>query len=578
MLREKLALTEEGTRNLRKGIVACTIANIGLMLPIMVIFMVVSAFMEHLLDPTTALPGIWVYLAMIVAVLAIMYATQWWEYGATYNVVYGESARKRINLAEKLRQLPLSFFGKRNLSDLTSMVMKDCADQERVFSHIMPQLFGSGISTTLIAISLFIFDWRLALAAFWVVPVAILVVLGSARFQQKMGRKTNERGLELAEGIQEYLECSREIRATNQSTGFLGRVNAKVATFEKAQLLSELSAGTFITSAQGFLKLGIATTVLVGLDLLINGETTFMVYFAFLLVVTRVYDPINIVLQSIAELLNIRLSIARLKEIESEPAQTGSTTFAPAGHDLVFENVSFSYNDGEQVLNHVSFTAKEGEVTALVGPSGGGKSTVMKLSGRFWDASEGTVRVGGIDVSTVDPETLLKDYAEVFQEVVLFDDTVMNNIRLGKHDASDEQVLAAAKAANCDDFVQRLNEGYHTMIGENGSQLSGGERQRISIARALLKDAPIVLLDEATASLDVENETQVQQALSRLLAGKTVLVIAHRMRTVANADKIVVLNQGSVVEQGSPSELMQNEEGLYRRMVELQNRSAAWVV
>lgn len=578
MLREKLALTEEGARNLRKGIVACAIANVCLMLPLTIIYMVVNIFVDHLVDPAAPLPNLWLYLGLIVVVLILMFITQWWEYGSTYNVVYSESARRRVGLAEKLRQLPLSFFGKRDLSDLTSTIMKDCADQERVFSHIMPQLFGSGISTALIAVGLFIFDWRMAAAALWVVPFALLLVLGSARFQQKTGKKTNERGLELADGIQEYLECSREIRATNQGAGFLKKLSTKIASLEKAQLVSELAAGTFITSAQGFLKLGIATTVLVGLGLLVEGQTTFMVYFAFLLVVTRIYDPINVVLQSIGELLNIRLSIKRLQAIDAEPVQTGATEFSPAGHDLDFQEVSFAYNDGEGVLDKVSFTAKEGEVTALVGPSGDGKSTVVKLAGRFWDANEGRVLVGGVDVATVDPETLLKDYAEVFQEVVLFDDTVMNNIRLGKHDATDEQVLSAAKAANCDEFAQRLEEGYHTMIGENGSQLSGGERQRISIARALLKDAPIVLLDEATASLDVENETQVQEALSRLLAGKTVLVIAHRMRTVANADKIVVLDGGKVVEQGTSEDLLKNEQGIYRRMVTLQNKTAGWTV
>ncbi len=578
MLREKLALTEEGVRGMRRGIVACAVANLGLMLPVMVIFMAVASFMEHLVNPSAPLPNLWVYLGVIVVVLAIMFATQWWEYGATYNEVYGESARQRIDLAEKLRRLPLSFFGKRDLADLTSTVMKDCADQERVFSHIVPQLFGAGISTTLIAVSLFFMDWRLALAAFWVLPVALAFVLLSARYQQRMGKITNDRRLDLADGIQEYLECAREIRATNQAGAFLAKLAGKVNATEKAQVKSELATGTLVSSAQGFLKLGIATTVLVGLGLLMDGSVGFMVYFGFLLVVTRVYDPINIVLQSIAELLNIRLSIKRLQAIEEEPAQTGTTSFSPVCTDLVFDDVSFSYHDGEQVLDRVSFSAKEGEVTALVGPSGGGKSTVMKLAGRFWDATEGTVSVGGIDVSKIDPETLLKGYAEVFQDVVLFDDTVMNNIRLGHRDATDEEVLEAAKAANCDDFVNLMPKGYETMIGENGSQLSGGERQRISIARALLKDASIVLLDEATASLDVENETQVQLALSRLLAEKTVLVIAHRMRTVANADKIVVLDQGRVVEQGAPAELMENEQGLYRRMVSLQNKAAAWTV
>lgn len=576
MLREKFALTPEGAKEFKRGTVFCVLANLVLMLPIAALFMAVNDFVNHLIDPTAPLPDLWFYVAMIVVILVALYVTQWLEYENTYNVVYGESMRKRIHIAEKLRKLPLSFFGKRDLSDLTTTIMKDVSDQERMFSHVMPQLFGAGISTAIIAVGLFIFDWRLALAALWVLPVALLFILGSARYQQKKGKEQNDRGLELADGIQEFLECSREIRATNQRQGFLDELSARVKRFEKAQISNELAAGTFVTSAQGFLKLGIATTMLVGASLLVAGEVEFMVFFGFMLVVCRIYDPINIVLQSIAELLNMRLSLKRMQAIENEPEQTGDSTFEPEGYDLVFNEVSFAYNEGEQVLSNVSFTAKEGEVTALVGPSGGGKSTVTKLAARFWDASSGTVSVGGVDVSSVEPETLLRDYAEVFQDVVLFDDSVTGNIRLGRMDATDEEVLAAARAANCDEFVQRLPEGYKTRIGENGSQLSGGERQRISIARALLKDAPIVLLDEATASLDVENETQVQQALSRLLIDKTVLVIAHRMRTVANADKIVVLSEGSVVETGTPEELMQHQHGTYRHMVELQSQAAVW--
>jgi len=578
MLRSKFALTEQGAKEFKRGTFFCALANLVLMAPIGIIFMVTDEFMQHLVDPSVPLPNLWFYLGLIVAVLVLMYVTQLLEYKNTYNVVYGESARKRIDLAEKLRKLPLSFFGKRDLSDLTTSIMKDVNDQERMFSHVMPQLFGAGISTAIIAVGLFIFDWRLAIAALWVLPVALLCVILSARYQQKKGHEQNQRGLEVADGIQEYLECAREIRATNQKQSFLDTLSKKVDRFEKAQIVAELSTGVFVTSAQGFLKLGIATTLLTGIMLLTVGDITFMVYFGFMLVVTRVYDPINVILQSIAELLNMRLSLKRMQAIEAEPAQEGSSHFVPKGHDLVFENVSFSYKDGEQVLENVSFTAREGEVTALVGPSGGGKSTVVKLAARFWDANRGKVSVGGVDVSGVDPETLLRDYAEVFQDVVLFDDTVMGNIRLGNMNASDEEVLAAARAANCDEFVQRMPQGYDSMIGENGSQLSGGERQRISIARALLKDAPIVLLDEATASLDVENETQVQEALSRLLATKTVLVIAHRMRTVANADKIVVLSEGQVAEMGTPDELMRNKEGIYRRMVTLQTQTASWAV
>ncbi|MFR8047083.1 MAG: ABC transporter ATP-binding protein [Eggerthella lenta] len=575
MLRDSLGLTDVGAKNFRRGVFFCTLANLVLMAPIGILFLLVSDFMDHLVAGAP-LPALAPYLAGCVGILALMVLTQWAEYANTYHKVYEESARKRTDLAEHLRRLPLSVFGRRDLSDLTNAIMKDCSDQERMFMHVMPQLFGTGLSTAIVIVGIFFYDWRLALAAFWVVPAALLVMALTGKHQQRKAQAMEDARLEVADGVQEFLECAQEIRATNRSAAHLDALAAKLDAFERRQVASELTTGVFVTSAQAFLKLGIGTTVFVGATLLVSGQTDFMTYFAFLLVVTRVYDPVNLILQSIGELLSMRLSIRRTQELAAEKPMEGSTDFAPRGHDVVFEDVSFSYGDGEQVLRDVSFTAREGEVTALVGPSGSGKSTVAKLAARFWDADAGSVRVGGVNVADVDPETLLADYAEVFQDVVLFDDTVMGNIRLGRVGATDEEVLAAARAAMCDEFVSRMPQGYDTMIGENGGRLSGGERQRISIARAILKDAPVVLLDEATASLDVENETQVQQALSRLLAGKTVLVIAHRMRTVANADKIVVLKEGRVAEQGAPAELMAREGGLYRRMVELQTEASGW--
>ena len=575
MLRDSLGLTDVGAKNFRRGVFFCTLANLVLMAPIGILFLLVSDFMDHLVAGAP-LPALAPYLAGCVGILALMVLTQWAEYANTYHKVYEESARKRTDLAEHLRRLPLSFFGRRDLSDLTNAIMKDCSDQERMFMHVMPQLFGTGLSTAIVIVGIFFYDWRLALAAFWVVPAALLVMALTGKHQQRKAQAMEDARLEVADGVQEFLECAQEIRATNRSAAHLDALAAKLDAFERRQVASELTTGVFVTSAQAFLKLGIGTTVFVGATLLVSGQTDFMTYFAFLLVVTRVYDPVNLILQSIGELLSMRLSIRRTQELAAEKPMEGSTDFAPRGHDVVFEDVSFSYGDGEQVLRDVSFTAREGEVTALVGPSGSGKSTVAKLAARFWDADAGSVRVGGVNVADVDPETLLADYAEVFQDVVLFDDTVMGNIRLGRVGATDEEVLAAARAAMCDEFVSRMPQGYDMMIGENGGRLSGGERQRISIARAIVKDAPVVLLDEATASLDVENETQVQQALSRLLAGKTVLVIAHRMRTVANADKIVVLKEGRVAEQGAPAELMAREGGLYRRMVELQTEASGW--
>ena len=565
-------------KDFMRGAGFCALANLMLMLPIVVLYFVASDFIGCLGDPAACLPSMAPYVVGIVAALAVMSVTQMWEYRATYTVVYKESARKRIAIAERLRLLPLSFFGKRDLSDLTSVIMKDCSDQERLFSHTMPQIFGMGASTLVFAAMMFAFDWRLAASALWPIPVALAALLLTARVQKSHTAKKNAASLSFVDGIQEYLECHREIRSLNKVGAFQSDLGRRIDRFEREKIGAELAMGVAVCSAQGFLRLGIASVIVVGTMLLVAGRVDFLVFFVYLLAVTRVYDPINVILQAIAELMDMSLSLGRMRAIENEPIQTGHTSFEPQGYDVAFDDVGFAYADGEDVLDGVSFTAREGQVTALVGASGSGKSTAVKLASRFWDVSSGAVFVGGVDVSTVDPETLLSSFSEVFQDVVLFDDTVRENIRLGKKNATDEEVLAAARAARCDEFVERLPNGYDTMIGENGGRLSGGERQRISIARALLKDAPIVLLDEATASLDVENETQVQAALSELLQGKTVLVIAHRMRTVDNADKIVVLEGGSVVEQGSPAELREKPEGRYRRMLELQRESAAWAL
>ena len=565
-------------KDFMRGAGFCALANLMLMLPIVVLYFVASDFVRYLGEPAIGLPGMAPYVVGIVAALAVMFVTQMWEYRATYTVVYKESARKRIAIAERLRLLPLSFFGKRDLADLTSVIMKDCSDQERLFSHTMPQIFGMGASTLVFAAMMFAFDWRLAASALWPIPVALVALLLTARVQKSHTVKKNAASLSFVDGLQEYLECHREIRSLNKVGAFQSDLGRRIDRFEREKIGAELAMGVAVCSAQGFLRLGIASVIVVGTMLLVTGRVDFLVFFVYLLAVTRVYDPINVILQAVAELMDMSLSLKRMRAIENEPIQTGSTSFEPQGYDVAFDDVGFAYADGEDVLDGVSFTAREGQVTALVGASGSGKSTAVKLASRFWDVSSGAVFVGGVDVSTVDPETLLSSFSEVFQDVVLFDDTVRENIRLGKKNATDEEVLAAAKAARCDEFVERLPNGYDTLIGENGGRLSGGERQRISIARALLKNAPIVLLDEATASLDVENETQVQAALSELLQGKTVLVIAHRMRTVDNADKIVVLEGGRVVEQGSPAELREKPEGRYRRMLELQRESAAWAL
>lgn len=575
-IQNTFALTDQGVKDFFRGAGFCALANIMLMLPIVVLYLITQDFVAHLSNTETSLPMMFPYAIGIIVALIVIFVTQMWQYNATYTVVYQESARKRISIAERLRKLPLSFFGNRDLADLTSVIMKDCSDQERLFSHIMPQMFGMGASTIVFAIMMLSYDWRLGAAALWPIPVALIALLMTSRIQKKHSVSKNAASLAINEGIQEFIECHREIRSLNKISAFENNLNNCIEKFEKEKIGAELSTGITVCSAQGFLRLGIASVIVTGTLLLVAGQTDFLTFFVFLLAVTRVYDPINVILLSIAILMDLTHSLDRMRAIENAPTQTGSTEFNPSGHDLVFENVSFSYNDNESVLNNVSFTAKEGQVTALVGASGSGKSTAAKLASRFWDVTSGSVSVGGINVSSVDPETLLQVFSEVFQDVVLFDNTVLENIRLGKKDATDSEVFEAAKAANCDEFVKRLPEGYNTLIGENGSRLSGGERQRISIARALLKNAPIVLLDEATASLDVENETQVQGALSVLLKDKTVLVIAHRLRTVDNADKIVVLDKGCVVEVGSPAELREKPNGKYRHMLELQGACANW--
>lgn len=575
-IQNTFALTDQGVKDFFRGAGFCALANIMLMLPIVVLYLITQDFVAHLSNTEISLPTLFPYAIGIIVALIVIFVTQMWQYNATYTVVYQESARKRISIAERLRKLPLSFFGNRDLADLTSVIMKDCSDHERVFSHIMPQMFGMGASTIVFAIMMLSYDWRLGVAALWPIPVALIALLMTSRIQKKRSVRKNAASLAINEGIQEFIECHREIRSLNKISAFENNLNNCIDKFEKEKIGAELALGITVSSAQGFMRLGIASVIVTGTLLLVAGQTDFLTFFVFLLAVTRVYDPINVILVAIALLIDLTHSLDRMRAIENAPAQKGATEFNPSGHDLVFENVSFSYNDNESVLNNVSFTAKEGQVTALVGASGSGKSTAAKLASRFWDVTSGSVSVGGINVSSVDPETLLQAFSEVFQDVVLFDNTVLENIRLGKKDATDSEVFEAAKAANCDEFVKRLPVGYNTIIGENGSRLSGGERQRISIARALLTNAPIVLLDEATASLDVENETQVQGALSVLLKDKTVLVIAHRLRTVDNADKIVVLDKGRVVEIGSPAELREKPNGKYRHMLELQGACANW--
>ena len=569
----KYALTDQGVRNTKKGAFWTVIVNLVVMGGRGILYLLMYGLMGTLTDGAP-LPGPALFLGLVIAFVILSFVTHLQQYHATYGLVYNEVKSTRLSLAERLRKLPLGYFGKRDLADLTETLMGDVNRMEHVWSHVLGYLYGAYISTAIIAVCLLVYDWRLTIACLWGVPVAFGLLFGTRKISARASERTKQAAVRVSDGIQEALENVREIRATNQEARYLAGLNQKIDDHEKVTIQGELGTGIFVNAASVIMRLGVATTILAGASLIVSGQIDFMLLFLFLLVITRVYAPFDQSLALIAELFVSQVSADRMNEIYNTPTAEGVERFQPKGHDIVFDHVGFAY-DKKKVLDGVSFTAREGEVTALVGPSGSGKSTCARLAARLWDVTEGTIRVGGLDISTVDPEALLTDYSMVFQDVVLFDDTVMENIRLGKRGATDQEVRAAAEAANCGEFIRRLPRGYDTPIGENGAKLSGGERQRISIARALLKNAPIVLLDEATASLDVENETKVQGALSRLLAGKTVLVIAHRMRTVAGADHIVVLENGHVAEQGTPAELMERG-GLYRRMVELQSESARW--
>ena len=569
----KYALTGQGVENVKKGTFWTVIVNLVVMGGVSILYLVMSGLMTALTGGAS-LPSALPVLAGLGIFVLLSFLTHLQQYKATYGLVYREVKATRLRLAERLRKLPLGYFGKRDLADLTETLMGDVNRMEHVWSHVLGYLYGSYISTAVIAVCLLWYDWRLMIACLWGVPVAFVLLFGSRKSTERQAEQTKEAAVRVSDGMQEALENVREIRAANQEDRYLSGLYRKIDDHERVMIRGELVTGLFVNGASVIMRLGVATTILVGAQLILAGQIDFMLLFLFLMVITRIYAPFDQSLALIAELFVSQVSADLMNGLFDTPIAEGTETFCPKGYDIVFDHVDFAY-DKEAVLQDVSFTAREGEITALVGPSGSGKSTCARLAARLWDVTGGSIRVGGVDIATVDPEMLLSDYSMVFQEVVLFDDTVMENIRLGKRGASDAEVIAAAKAANCQEFVSKLPQGYQTPIGENGAKLSGGERQRISIARALLKDAPIVLLDEATASLDVENETKVQEALSRLLTGKTVLVIAHRMRTVAAADHIVVLKEGKVAQQGTPKELMA-QGGLYRRMVELQSESARW--
>lgn len=569
-IKKRFALSEQGAKNFCKGMYWTVALDIVLMLPAVFVFLFLDDWLHPILtSQTTALHGVWYYCLLGLSFLTVMYITAIFQYRSTYTSVYEESANRRISLAEKLRKLPLAFFGEKNLSDLTSTIMDDCTDLEHTFSHSVPQLFASLISIVLIAAGLAFYNWQLTLALFWVVPIALGIILLSKKRMRKSNENNYLNKRDVSEQIQEGLETIQEIKSYNQENEYLKKLNDKIDIYERVLTRGELLLGILVNGSQSILKLGLASVIITGATLLVSDQIDLFAYLVFLVIGSRIYSPIQEVLNNLAALFYLDVRIDRMKEMEELPTQQGRTDFKPENYDISFDNVNFSYNGGRQVLKDVSFLAKQGEMTALVGPSGSGKSTAAKLSARFWDIQSGKITLGGTDISLIDPETLLKYYSVVFQDVVLFNTSILENIRIGKRGATDEEVMSIARLAQCDEFVRKMPYGYQTIIGENGETLSGGERQRISIARALLKDAPIVLLDEATASLDVENETKIQAALSELVRNKTVLIIAHRMRTIAHADKIVVLEDGTVIETGSP-ETLKRENSTFAHMLTLQ--------
>ena len=573
-LKHTFALSDRGAKDMVKAFFACILHNLSLMVPVVLLYNLIS----DLLDGGIPEGKSTFYIVGLVIALGFIMLTYYIQYNATFFATYVESGVRRLSLAEKLRKIPLSFFGKKDLSDLTTVLMTDCATLEGGLSHWVPEFIGSLISTLLIAAGLFIFDWRMALASLWVLPVSFGIILASAGVMRSRQEKVTEVSIACSDGIQECLETLRDLKANNAEDGYLKGLDRKIKDVEKYTVIGELTNAVFHTCGRMVLKLGIATTVLVGGALLADGKITLLTFFAFMILVSRVYDPLIAALDNLSAVIMIRnIQCRRMDEILSHPEQEGAEKLTNRGYDIAFDHVGFSYNSGETVLKDVSFTAKQGQVTALVGPSGGGKTTVSRLASRFWDIQKGKITVGGMDISKIEPETLMSLYSIVFQDVTLFNNTVMENIRLGRKDATDEDVLEAARLANVDEFAKKLPDKWNTLIGENGCELSGGERQRISIARAFLKNAPIILLDEATASLDVENETLIQESLSRLIENKTVMIIAHRMRTVAGADQIVVLSDGTVAEQGS-SDMLLKKNGIYARMVKLQTQSQNWAM
>lgn len=574
---ERFALTQEGSKNLIKGIIYTTLLNISFILPVGLYAFLIYIWVNPLMGGEYIVPNLKLFIFLILVVLGVMFVFGWKQYHFVFNTTYAESEKRRIDLAEHLRKLPLSFFENRDLADLTSTIMNDCTDLEHVFSHAIPQLFGSMISLCFVAVGLIIFDWRLAIALLWVVPIAFIILYMSKNYSQKSGKIIINDSIKSGDAIQECLDSIRDLKSYNYELEYLSKLETLSSNLEKSRIKTELKMAIGVISGNMILKIGIVSVILLGSYLIVNNQISIYTLLIFLIASATIYTPVENSLMNLAEINIMDLKIDRNKEIKKHNILTGTTDYSLDNYDIEFNDVNFNYDGLKNVLENINFIAKQGEVTALVGASGGGKSTVSKLAARFWDPVSGEVKLGSQNLAEVDAEKLLENFSIVFQDVILFNDTIMENIRIGKQNASDEEVIKAAELAECGEFVKNLSMGYNTVIGENGELLSGGQRQRISIARALLKDANVILLDEATSFLDVENESKIQKAISALIKNKTVIIIAHRMRTIANADQIIVLADGKIIEHGTPGELL-NQDTLFKQMVDLQNLSENWKI
>ncbi len=569
-LQKKYTLSDAGSNDVSKSIASSTLINLSLMLPMMLSFMFIRQYIDRFLGNEAVVNlGLIHFIGIIIAIFVVMYFIAKNDYNKSFVTIYEESARSRIKLAEKLKKLPLSYFGKKDIADLSATIMSDATTFEHLFSHSVPKVYAGVISIIIIAAMMFVFDYRLALSLFWVVPVAYIVFMLAKNKIRKLFKEAFDLNREIIDDFQEGINLVQEIKAYNREEYFVSELHKKYDRDLSHKKKVELVPGSILNVSISILKLGMATVAIYGANLLVAGRVDVFTYLGFIIVSGVIFNPIITAMMNFAEMMYLDSIVERIREINHMPSQEGSTEFKPDGYDVVFDNVKFSYEEGVSVLEGVSFTAKQGEVTALVGPSGGGKTTSAKLAARFWDIDGGKITLGGVDISQIEPETLLKEFSIVFQDVSLFNSSVMENIRLGRKDATDDEVREVARIARCEEFIEKLPEGYDTLIGENGEKLSGGERQRISIARALLKDAPIILLDEATASLDAENESKIQAGISELIKNKTVIIIAHRMRTVVDADNIVVLKDGKVAESGKSKELIAGG-GIFSNMYKAQ--------